>query len=284
MVYMGWGIYDEEIEWMNDVLAQYPERKAILNFHEYLLTTKGFGEQPQRIYDEVVAKNPNVCMVLSGHYHSAATRVDQFDDNGDGVNDRSVYQMLFDYQALDEGGRGYMRLMHFSLENQKITVKTYSPSENSYHSGAMDDSLESFEIPFAELGIESKQKTLSSDSLSVNLYHSDVIAEINGVESGSTVNAVWNRTDGETGGWYVEARDDFGGISRSEIAYLSHPAIKGDVNGDGVVNVADATEIQKYLAELVELSEKQKISADVNGDGVISIFDATEIQKIAAEV
>ena len=177
-----------------------------------------------------------------------------------------------------------MRLMHFSLENQKITVKTYSPSENSYHSGAMDDSLECFEIPFAELGIESKQKTLSSDSLSVNLYHSDVIAEINGVESGSTVNAVWNRTDGENGGWYVEARDDFGGISRSEIAYLSHPAIKGDVNGDGVVNVADATEIQKYLAELVELSEKQKISADVNGDGVISIFDATEIQKIAAEV
>ncbi|MGN0449383.1 MAG: lamin tail domain-containing protein [Ruminococcus sp.] len=284
MVYMGWGIYDEEIEWMNDVLAQYPERKAILNFHEYLLTTKGFGEQPQRIYDEVVAKNPNVCMVLSGHYHSAATRVDQFDDDGDGVNDRSVYQMLFDYQSLAEGGRGFMRLMHFSLENQKITVKTYSPSENSYHSGAMDDSLECFEIPFAELGIESKQKTLSSDNLSVNLYHSDVISEINGVESGSTVNAVWNRTDGETGGWYVEASDDFGGISRSEIAYTSQPAIKGDVNGDGVVNVADATEIQKYLAELVELSESQKNSADVNGDGVISIFDATEIQMIAAEV
>ena len=35
MLYMGWGIGDEEIQWMNDVLAQYPERKAILNFHEY---------------------------------------------------------------------------------------------------------------------------------------------------------------------------------------------------------------------------------------------------------
>ena len=27
MVYMGWGVGDEEIAWMNDVLAQYPERK-----------------------------------------------------------------------------------------------------------------------------------------------------------------------------------------------------------------------------------------------------------------
>ena len=33
MVYMGWGVGDEEIAWMNQVLAQYPERKAILNFH-----------------------------------------------------------------------------------------------------------------------------------------------------------------------------------------------------------------------------------------------------------
>lgn len=43
MVYMGWGIGDQEIEWMNEVLARYPERKAILNFHEYLLASGGLG-------------------------------------------------------------------------------------------------------------------------------------------------------------------------------------------------------------------------------------------------
>lgn len=284
MVYMGWGIYDEEIEWMNNILAKYPERKAILNFHEYLLTTKGFGEQPQRIYDEVVSKNPNVCMVLSGHYHSAATRVDQFDDDGDGVNDRSVYQMLFDYQGLAEGGRGYMRLMHFSLDNQTITVKTYSPSEDSYHSGAMDDSLENFEIPFSEIGIESRQKSLSSGSLSVNLYHSDVIAEIKDAKSGSTVSAVWNLTEGEYSGWYVEASDEFGGISRSDVAYLGQSPIKGDVDGDGTLSVLDATEIQKYIAKLTEFNEIQTELADLNGDGEISVIDATEIQKTLAQL
>ena len=99
---------------MNDVLEQYPERKAILNFHEYLLASGGLGEEPQRIHDEVVAKNENVCMVLSGHYHNAKTRIDTF-TNADGST-RNVYNMLFDYQGLMEGGAGYMRLLHFDVE------------------------------------------------------------------------------------------------------------------------------------------------------------------------
>ena len=55
MMYVGWGVGDEEIEWMNEVLAKYPERVAILNFHEYLLATGGLGEEPKRVYDEVCA-------------------------------------------------------------------------------------------------------------------------------------------------------------------------------------------------------------------------------------
>ena len=66
---------------------KYPERKAILNFHEYLLASGGLGEEPQRIYDEVVSKNENVCMVLSGHYHNAKTRIDTF-TNADGSQEK----------------------------------------------------------------------------------------------------------------------------------------------------------------------------------------------------
>lgn len=46
MLYVGWSIGDEEIEWMNNILKKYPERKAILNFHEYLLASGGLGEEP----------------------------------------------------------------------------------------------------------------------------------------------------------------------------------------------------------------------------------------------
>lgn len=53
----------------------------------------------------------------------------------------------------------------------------------------------------------------------------------------------------------------------------------GDVNGDCVISILDATEIQKYLAGLSKLNENQIILADFNKDGIISIIDATEIQK-----
>lgn len=58
----------------------------------------------------------------------------------------------------------------------------------------------------------------------------------------------------------------------------------GDVNGDDKVDITDATTVQKYLAELIDLDENQKIAADTNGDGIISITDATEIQKFVAEI
>ena len=128
MVYMGWGIGDEEIEWMNDVLARYPDRVAILNFHEYLLASGGLGTDPQEVYQRVVAPNENVKMVLSGHYHSAQKTVSQVRHGCDGVADRNVVNMLFDYQGMEEGGKGYLRLMHVNTADGTMSVRTYSPS------------------------------------------------------------------------------------------------------------------------------------------------------------
>ena len=56
--------------------------------------------------------------------------------------------------------------------------------------------------------------------------------------------------------------------------------ILGDVNGDGVVNVKDASAIQKYAAEMtVELNLKL---ADYNKDGCVNVKDVTDIQKTTA--
>ena len=64
---------------------------------------------------------------------------------------------------------------------------------------------------------------------------------------------------------------------------LAHMLL-GDINGDNAININDATEIQKYIAELIELSDKQKAVADTNGDGDVNINDATQIQKYIAEL
>ena len=59
-------------------------------------------------------------------------------------------------------------------------------------------------------------------------------------------------------------------------------ALIGDVNGDGKVDTADATEIQKYSIDLPTADGFIVAAADVNGDGRISILDATCVQKYAA--
>lgn len=55
--------------------------------------------------------------------------------------------------------------------------------------------------------------------------------------------------------------------------------IQGDVNGDGVVNIVDVTEIQKYSTGGAKLTDEQLGVADYNNDGIVNIVDATEIQK-----
>ena len=58
--------------------------------------------------------------------------------------------------------------------------------------------------------------------------------------------------------------------------------IIGDVNGDGVVTVSDATLIQQYAIELpIEGPFNNKL-ADVNNDGVITILDASCVQRYVA--
>ena len=60
--------------------------------------------------------------------------------------------------------------------------------------------------------------------------------------------------------------------------------IIGDVNGDGVVTVSDATLIQQYAIELpIEGPFNNKL-ADVNNDGVITILDASCVQRYVAEM
>lgn len=60
--------------------------------------------------------------------------------------------------------------------------------------------------------------------------------------------------------------------------------IIGDVDGDGAVNIMDATAIQRWLAELRELSGRALLMGDANLDGSTDIMDATRIQRWLADL
>lgn len=60
--------------------------------------------------------------------------------------------------------------------------------------------------------------------------------------------------------------------------------IYGDIDNNKIINVKDATYIQKYLASSASLTDIQKALADVNSDNKITIIDATLIQKYIAQL
>lgn len=53
----------------------------------------------------------------------------------------------------------------------------------------------------------------------------------------------------------------------------------GDVNGDNVLDVLDAVEIQKNSVEKIQFTDAQKRTGDYNKDGNCDVLDAVEIQK-----
>ncbi|WP_199624191.1 lamin tail domain-containing protein [Paenibacillus alkalitolerans] len=216
-VYMGWGIGDEEIEWINEVVRQHPDRMAVLNFHEYLLVSGNRSPIAEKIFQKVVVPNKNVIAALSGHYHDAELLVDEIDDNGDGQPDRSVYQMLADYQGGPEGGQGYIRLMQFDIDNNKLHIKTYSPYLNDYNFYNTDEYPGKDEFSL-DLDLQPKTKRVATDYVEVNVYSDQLIGTAAGVAGGETASASWlNLARDTVYQWYAVAYDSFGGRTLSDI-------------------------------------------------------------------
>lgn len=130
---IGYGRTDdpEAMQWLYDTYALYPERVGILIQHSYMhdngsLTGAGLDTQP------VIAGTPSLRLVLCGHLRGAGRRADGFDDDGDGVPERTVNQLMSNYQNRLEGGGGWLRMLTFDPVTRDIAVSTYSPLQDDW--------------------------------------------------------------------------------------------------------------------------------------------------------
>ena len=145
---VGYSVTGSDIKWLNSILAQYPERTAILLSHYYLNLDQSAPANDAALIVKVVAANPNVRYVLCGHKHGLKREAQEYDDNGDGVMDRTVEALMVDYQALPNGGAGYLMLMTFDPVLREIRVTSYSPWLDDYNFFA-DESIETYTIPLS---------------------------------------------------------------------------------------------------------------------------------------
>ncbi|WP_242144442.1 MULTISPECIES: lamin tail domain-containing protein [unclassified Bacillus cereus group] len=217
MLYMGWGVTDEDIQWMKKVLEKYPNRKAILSFHEYLLVSGNRSPIGEKIFNEVVKPNKNVLAVLCGHYHDSETLIDEIDDDGDGIADRKVYQMLADYQGGPEGGQGYMRLLQFDTTANKMYVKTYSPYLNEYNFYKPEEYPGKDEFTL-DMDLKPAIKQVATDYVEVNVYTDEVIGKDNFVANWRNAKVkLKDLEENTTYHWYIKVEDRYGGRVTSPI-------------------------------------------------------------------
>lgn len=131
---------NDVVAWANNFLKQYSDRKAIITTHGFIdgnaernVWCANVQSNTQYIWDKIVFPNTNVFLVLSGHMHAEAMRVDK---NSAGNN---VFQLLADYQSRENGGEGWMRLLEFNPAKKEIHVKTYSPYLDKYETDPNSD-------------------------------------------------------------------------------------------------------------------------------------------------
>lgn len=64
-----------------------------------------------------------------------------------------------------------------------------------------------------------------------------------------------------------------------KLGYYVPESLKKDLDGNGKLNIKDATMVQKAAAKAITLTEEQTKIADYNYDGEVNIIDVTMIQK-----
>ena len=148
LIGVGYSLAPSDVDWLNATLRQYSDRTAILIAHSYLTMPGKTPELDAQMLHGVVAANPNILYVFCGHAHGLLREQQSFDDNGDGVPDRTVQAIMADYQGFDQGGMGYVVLLTFDPGRREIRATSYSPTLDDYNYYD-DPSRETYTIPLS---------------------------------------------------------------------------------------------------------------------------------------
>lgn len=134
-------------------------------------------------------------------------------------------------------------------------------------------SLASVTIPDSVTEIGDKAFSICSNLESVTIPESVTSIESSAFNNHSDALTIYGYT-----GSAAETFATKKGIAFVNIGDVPTPTL-GDVNGDGKISIDDVTDIQKYIANMIDFTEEQVTLADVDKNGKVSIDDATLIQK-----
>jgi hypothetical protein len=193
IVNLGWDSSPDAavLEWADDVLHTYEDRRAIVVSHYIMEIGEGasFSSQGLAIYN-ALRGNENLFLMLCGHRHGEGIRIDV-----DGFTGHTITTLLADYQDLPNGGNGWLRILEFSPANDVIRVKTYSPSLDAFGTDLV-------------MGVDTTSAPFTLDYTMSGSAAFRAIGTVTGVAPGDDAFRTWSgRSPGVPYEWYVEVSD-----------------------------------------------------------------------------
>ena len=105
------------MRWIDEVLAAHGDMPCILVIHGFLLYETRYYDFVERI----VAQHPTIKLVVCGHMDGYYTRVFDYDDDMDGVEERHVTAMMLNMQRAEDYA---FRILTFDPLTHAVTVNT----------------------------------------------------------------------------------------------------------------------------------------------------------------
>jgi hypothetical protein len=169
------------LDWADALLKTHSSRRAIVEEHDILNVDNSWNNSTSY---NALKDNPNLFLMLCGHMHTpsdgAAYRAELGDDG------HTIHVVQADYQEMSNGN-GYLRILRFSPDDDKIYMTTYSP----YTSGSITTSPDQMDLTY----------NMDGSAFSV-------IGTANDVASGANASVTWSGLDPQTQHeWYVTVED-----------------------------------------------------------------------------
>ena len=140
---------DEAVFWARGIFEEHSDKIGILATHAYLNAAGVRSEECKRsarrgtnagvnMWEKIVKPSENVQIVMNGHFHAKQGGTYLTSE----VGDRTVHQIMSNYQDFKNGGNGFLRIMSFFVEDETVRVKAYSPFVEEF----LTDEVNNFEF------------------------------------------------------------------------------------------------------------------------------------------
>jgi len=167
----------------------YPNHKAILTTHGLLWDTGILYPDEKNIFTDVVEGGENVFLAMCGHRYGEKQLTRKWG------SERTVDMLMANFQNGTNGGDGYLRILEFIPNDNRIDFKTYSPYRDNYYVDA--DSQFSLDVAMGEGTVLTRSESLSS---------------------GTTVQYEWTGlTPGQKYHWWIRTLDETGRANDTEM-------------------------------------------------------------------